>query len=170
VHVAWPGHHLQLCGALGAGSRLRRLADSRVFAEGWALYAEGLMIEQGYPVSDGTRLWAALDELRAATALVADVRLHTGRIDLAQAVELLVAEAGVERVTAVGEVGRQAQRPTDAIAGTVGRHAIEQMRDEARRQLGERFDLGAFHAALLAGGTLQPALLREEVFPRLGLA
>lgn len=170
VHVAWPGHHLQLCGALGAGSRLRRLADSRVFAEGWALYAEELMIEQGYPVSDGTRLWAALDALRAAAALVVDVQIHTGRIELAQAVEFLVRETGLERVTAQVEVGRQAQRPTDAIAGAVGRHAIEQMRDEARRQLGDRFDLGAFHAALLGNGTLQPALLREEVFPRLGIA
>lgn len=170
IHVAWPGHHLQLTRALGTGSRLRRLAESRVFAEGWALYAEGMMLAEGFPVDDGTRLWAALNALCSATALVADVMLHTEAIGFAEAIDFLVNEAAVERVTAEAEIGRQAQHPTEAIAGTVGRHAIESLRDEARQRLGAAFDLGAFHAALLGSGTVQPALLREELMPALGLA
>src|SRR5262249_19514452 len=56
LHEAYPGHHLQLLHANRAGSRLRRLGDSSVFAEGWALYCEELMFEQGFFTDPATRL------------------------------------------------------------------------------------------------------------------
>ncbi|MBI5708781.1 MAG: DUF885 domain-containing protein [Candidatus Eisenbacteria bacterium] len=170
LHETWPGHHLQLGHAVRAGSRLRRLADSPLFAEGWALYCAELMYEQGYFLDPLTRLWQLRDQLWRACRVVIDVGLHTGRMSFEQAVDFLVGEAMIERVNADAEVRRYALTPTEPMSYLVGKTLLLEQRVDARRRLGERFDLYEFHAALLASGTVPPALLAEELWTRLGVA
>ncbi len=170
LHVAWPGHHLQLCHALQGHSRLRQLAQSPVFVEGWALYAEELMGEAGFLVDQASRLWQLRDELWRACRVVLDVALHTGRMSVAEAVAFLVEQALIERVNAETEVRRYLLTPTEPMSGVVGLAGLRTLRDEARRRMGDRYDAYTFHTALLAVGTLPLPLVREELWPALGVA
>jgi uncharacterized protein (DUF885 family) len=170
LHEAYPGHHLQLSHAVKVGSRLRRLSDSNVFAEGWALYCEELMYEQGYFLDPVTRLYQLKDLLWRACRVVIDVGLHTGRMTVAEAVEYLVDQAMLERVNAEAEVRRYTLTPTQPMSYLVGKLELLKVREEAKRRMGARFNLYDFHAALLSSGTLPPALIREELWARLGVA
>jgi uncharacterized protein (DUF885 family) len=167
VHEAFPGHHLQLCHANRASSRLRKLASSDLFAEGWALYCEELMADQGFYLDPITRLFQLKDLLWRACRVVLDVGLHTGKLTFMQAVDYLVDQAMIERVNAVAEVKRYTLTPTQPMSYLIGKLELLSLRDEAQKRLGPRFNLHDFHAALLASGTLQPALVREELWARL---
>ena len=93
LHEGYPGHHLQLTHANRAATRLRRIVHSDVFAEGWALYCEELMWEQGYFTADPlTRLFQLRDLLFRACRVVVDMALHSGRMTPEQAVAYLVEE------------------------------------------------------------------------------
>ena len=171
LHEGYPGHHLQLGHANRSGSRLRRIVHSDVFAEGWALYCEELMWEQGYFTADPlTRLFQLRDLLFRACRVVLDASLHSGRMTPPQAVDYLVERAMLDRTLAASEVSRYCTTPTQPMSYLVGKLQILELRSEAQQKLGARFLLHDFHAALLASGTIPPALVREELWPRLGLA
>ncbi|HET9327315.1 MAG TPA: DUF885 domain-containing protein [Candidatus Eisenbacteria bacterium] len=167
VHEAYPGHHLQLVHANRSSSRLRQLADSNVFAEGWALYCEELMHEHGYYLDAVTRLYQLKDLLWRACRVVIDVGLHTGKMTFMQAVDYLVEQAMVERFNAVIEVKRYTMTPTQPSSYLVGKVQILALRSEAQKKQGSRFDLARFHEQLLAIGTLPLGLVREELFTKL---
>ncbi len=167
VHEAYPGHHLQLCHANRAGSRLRRLADSDLFAEGWALYCEELMVEQGFFLDPVTRLLQLKDLLWRACRVVIDVGLQCGRMGFDQAVDYLVEQAMVERVNAETEVKRYTLTPTQPLSYLVGKALLLDLRDEARRRMRNAFNLHDFHAELLRLGTLPPFLIRQELWERI---
>jgi hypothetical protein len=168
LHEAYPGHHLQFTHAAHSGSRLRRLADSPVMAEGWALYCEEMMYEQGFFLDPLTRLYQLRDLLWRACRVVIDVGLHSGRMSSEQAVDFLVENALLERVSAETEVKRYALTPTVPLSFLVGRAMLLDLREEAKRRLGSRFVLHDFHAQILRSGTVPPFFVREELFERLG--
>ena len=171
LHEGYPGHHLQLSHANRAGSRLRRIMHSDVFAEGWALYCEEMMWEQGYFTADPlTRLFQLRDLLFRACRVVLDAALHSGRMTPQQAVDYLVEHAMLDRGVAASEVSRYCTTPTQPMSYLVGKLQILELRAEAQQKLGARFLLHDFHAALLASGTIPPALVREELWSRLGVA
>ncbi|HVQ27191.1 MAG TPA: DUF885 domain-containing protein, partial [Planctomycetota bacterium] len=171
LHEGYPGHHLQLTHANRAGSRLRRIMHSDVLAEGWALYCEELMWEQGYFTADPlTRLFQLRDLLFRACRVVLDAALHSGRMTPAQAVDYLVEQAMLDPTLAASEVSRYCTTPTQPMSYLVGKLQILELRSEAQQKLGARFQLHDFHAALLASGTIPPALVREELWSRLGVA
>lgn len=171
IHEGYPGHHLQKVHANHAPTRLRCIGTSDVFSEGWALYCEDLMWEQGYFTSDPlTRLFHLRNELWRALRVVLDAGLHTGRLSWGEAVDMLVNEAMLERANAEAEVNRYCMTPTQPMSYLIGKLAITELRDEAKRKLGAKFDLQAFHGALLASGTIPPSLVREEIWARLGCA
>jgi uncharacterized protein (DUF885 family) len=171
LHEGYPGHHLQLSHANRAGSRLRRIVHSDVFAEGWALYCEEMMWEQGYFTADPlTRLFQLRDLLFRACRVVLDAALHSGRMTPQQAVDYLVEHAMLDRGVAASEVSRYCTTPTQPMSYLVGKLQILELRSEAQQKLGARFLLHDFHAALLASGTIPPALVREELWSRLGVA
>jgi uncharacterized protein (DUF885 family) len=167
VHETFPGHHLQLLHAHRAGSRLRRLCQSPLTIEGWALYCEELMHEQGFYLDPLTRLFQLRDLLWRACRVVVDVGLQCGKLKFMEAVDYLTETAMIERLNAVSEVRRYTMTPTQPLAFLVGKLELLAIRDEARRRLGSRFDLADFHRRLLALGSVPPALLREELIPQL---
>lgn len=170
VHEAYPGHHLQRCHANRSGSRLRRLADSPMFAEGWALYCEEVMHETGFYTDPFARLFQLRNLLWRACRVLIDVGLHCGRMTLVEAVDLLVDEAMLDAESAAAEVRRYTLTPTQPMSYLVGRTAIMEIREEARRRMGTLYNLHDFHAALLSSGTLPPSLVREELWEKLGVA
>jgi uncharacterized protein (DUF885 family) len=171
LHEGYPGHHLQLTHANRSATRLRRIVHSDVFAEGWALYCEELMWEQGYFTADPlTRLFQLRDLLFRACRVVLDASLHSGRMSPEEAVDYLVDQVMLDRSLARSEVQRYCMTPTVPMSYLVGKLQILELRSEAQQRLGARFHLHDFHAALLASGTIPPTLVREELWPRLGLA
>jgi uncharacterized protein (DUF885 family) len=168
LHESYPGHHLQRLHANRAPSRIRQLAESTFFVEGWTLYCEEMMWEQGFFEDPASRLIQLKDLLFRACRAVIDVRLHTGRMSVDEAVECLVQDALLERSSALAEVKRYSLTPTQPMGYLVGKLELLAIRDEARRRLGERFRLYDFHAGLLAGGSLPPSLVRDELWERVG--
>lgn len=164
-----PGRHLQSGHAMRAPSRLRRIAASPLFADGWALYATDLMWQEGFFTDPAARLDHLRLQLEAACRAVVDVSLHSGRATLDQCATLLTDEAALGPAAARRTALTIALHPGRGMSGLIGRELLLALREEARRRLGAKFNLYDFHEALLAGGALPPALVREELWSRLGV-
>jgi uncharacterized protein (DUF885 family) len=163
VHEGYPGHHLQLVLANQAPSLVRRLHDSTVFAEGWALYCEQLVLDEGFDDDPRTRLFQLKDQLWRACRVVIDVKLHTGEMTFDEAVAMLVDVAKLERINAVGEVRRYTLSPTQPMSYLVGKQQIMDLREREKRRLGSAFSLCTFHDRLLSQGTIPIALVESAL-------
>jgi uncharacterized protein (DUF885 family) len=164
-HEAVPGHHVQLALAqeLTDLPALRRLAPIDAFAEGWGLYAERLADEMGLYSGDLARLgMVAGDSVRAAR-LVVDTGLHALGWGRDRAVAFMREHTPLPPVDVDREVDRYVADPGQALAYMVGRLELERLRDEARRVLGDRFDIRGFHDAVLSNGEIPLRTLAEVV-------
>ena len=166
LHETYPGHHLQWQLAHQASSRLRQLSANMCFVEGWALYCEEMMWEQGYFMEPATRLIQLRDLLFRACRCVIDVRLQSGRMSFDEAVAYLVDVAMIEPVNALREVRRYVLAPAQPLSFLVGKLELLSVRDEAKRRFGDRFNLHDFHTGVLSGGALPIKLVREELSER----
>ena len=169
LHEAYPGHHLQLVRSNKNPSIIRKLVESSVFAEGWALYCEEMMYRQGFYPDDETRLYQMKDGLWRAARVVIDVGLHTGEMSFDEGVDFLVDQAMIERTNAIAEVKRYTMTPTQPMSYSVGKMQIMDLLGAART-LKNDLDLKGFHDLLLDSGTIPPAAVRREVLARLSLA
>ena len=160
VHEAWPGHHLQMLTARQADSEVRRVSWSPVTVEGWALYCEELMAEEGFFASVEERLFQRLHLLWRAIRIVLDVGLHTRGMTPDQAVDLLVDRVAMDRAKAQAEVSRYCAWPTYQLCYAVGRREFLHLREAWRASVGPRADLREFHDAALAYGGLPVSLIR----------
>jgi uncharacterized protein (DUF885 family) len=165
VHEGYPGHHLQLVIANRAPSLVRRFHDSTVFCEGWALYCEQLVLDEGMSDDPRNRLFQLKDQLWRACRVVIDVKLQTDQMTFDEAVAMLVDVARLEHVNAVGEVRRYTQSATQPMSYLVGKRQIMELRSRERRRLGSGFELRGFHDRLLAQGSLPVALIEESFAP-----
>jgi uncharacterized protein (DUF885 family) len=162
LHEGYPGHHLQLCRANRVANRIRRETHSTPFIEGWALYCEEMMREQGFYEDLRMVLGQKKDTLWRAARVVLDASLHTGRMTYEEAVAFLVDKVSLERVNAEAEVNRYIYTPTQPMSYLVGKREIMALRDEYyRKHPGS--PLRAFHDRLLAVGSLPVRLVREAV-------
>ncbi|MHC5018884.1 MAG: DUF885 domain-containing protein [Planctomycetota bacterium] len=163
VHEGYPGHHLQLVWASRHPSMIRTLANGAEMAEGWALYSEELMQEHGFRSELGNQLLMVNDLLWRAVRVVLDVKLSTGRISTSEAVNTLCEFTGMARDAAVAEVLRYTLTPGQPLSYLVGKHLLQELREEARRRLGPAFHLREFHDAMLRSGTLPIAIMRQAL-------
>jgi uncharacterized protein (DUF885 family) len=162
VHEAYPGHHLQFLHSNRVDSNVRKAFGSTLFAEGWALYCEDMMFEEGF-YDLTARLFQLKDELWRACRVVIDVDLHRGRMDFQEAVRMLVSVAGLEEVNAIAEVKRYTQSPTQPMSYIVGKLAIMKLRDDYRNKAKDSFSLKSFHDRLLSYGTIPVGLVAEQM-------
>jgi uncharacterized protein (DUF885 family) len=154
LHEGYPGHHLQIITSNLVSTGVRRLFDSDLFAEGWALYCEEMMNEMGYYTDPGTRLIQLKDLLWRACRVMIDVRLHTGDLDLEGAVNILVDVARLEKSNAIAEVKRYSMSPTQPLTYLTGKLEIIKLREKLKAREKGAFDLKAFHDHLLSFGTV----------------
>jgi uncharacterized protein (DUF885 family) len=159
VHEGYPGHHLQLTRASTVGSPVRKLLWNTVFCEGWALYCEQLVLEEGMVADPRHKLFQLKDQLWRACRVVIDVKLHTGGMTFDEAVDMLVRVARLERPNAASEVKRYTQSPTQPMSYLMGKQQILDLRERERQRRGSAFSLRAFHDRLLSYGTIPMALI-----------
>jgi Uncharacterized protein conserved in bacteria len=160
LHEGVPGHHQQITVANRLPGIMRRVLATPAAREGWALYCESLMAEEGFLSTPGERLFHAHHLLWRALRVILDVKLHTRKMPVADAARLLRDELGFTDVSAAAEVARYCAYPTYQLCYAVGRRDILRLRDDARRARGAGFSLSAFHDELLSYGGLPTALAR----------
>jgi uncharacterized protein (DUF885 family) len=168
IHEAYPGHYVQLEYSNRCPSPIRKVLQSGVFAEGWAVYTEQMMLDQGFGGGDvGLRLQQLKFYLRAVINAILDHRMHCDGMTDAEALELLTKRAFQSEGEALGKIVRAKQTSCQLSTYFVGRMAFYRLRQAVQREQGERFDLGRYHEAVLAHGTLPVKYLPELVRDRL---
>ena len=161
VHEAYPGHHLQLSAAIDHPSLVRLLTDAPEFVEGWGMYSEQMMREQGF--DDGPEFLLAMhtDAIWRACRIILDVRMHRGELSVDEATAFLVEHTGFERANAQAEVFRYTYKPTYQLSYLLGKVLLLQLRADEQRRLGARFSLKDFHDALMRNGSLPISFQRR---------
>jgi uncharacterized protein (DUF885 family) len=165
-HESIPGHHLQLAIAAERSDlpAFRRLTFGQTaFVEGWALYTERLADEMGMYADDLDRLGMLSSDAWRACRLVVDTGLHARGWTRQQAIDFMVENMPVDLETITVEVDRYIGMPGQALAYKVGQREILKLREQARQQLGDRFDIKGFHDAVLGGATISLPVLRDRV-------
>jgi hypothetical protein len=160
VHEAFPGHHLQLASASGLPAEVRRFTWTPLTVEGWALYCEEMMAEEGFFSTPEERLFQQVHLLWRAARIVVDVGLHTLGMTPLEAVDLLVDRVAMDRPRAQAEVRRYCAMPTYQLCYAVGRREILRLRDDYRAREGSAFSLHDFHREFLSYGGLPVSLIR----------
>ena len=164
-HEGAPGHHFQIALAqeLPDLPKFRRFGGNGAYNEGWGLYAERLGKEMGFyrePMSDFGRLST---ELWRAIRLVVDTGIHSQRWSREQAIDYFMQNGLLSRLDATKEVERYFNNPGQATSYMIGQLRFFELRDRARRELGDRFDIRDFHAAVLENGSVPLDILGELV-------
>jgi uncharacterized protein (DUF885 family) len=154
IHEAYPGHHLQLDAARRHPSLTRQLTDAPEFVEGWGMYSELMMREQGFDDAPEFRVMLHTDAIWRACRIILDVRLHRGEIGVDEAVDFLVDQTRFERDNARSEVEWYTYRPTYPLSYLLGRTLLLDLRASEQRRLGDAFSLRDFHDTLLRNGSL----------------
>jgi len=164
VHEAWPGHHLQFVTAhrrAESRSLPRLLNPSATLYEGWALYCESLMHEQGFLGRPESRFVLLHDRLWRALRILIDVELHTRGLPLDEAAERMVETLGFTYSQAMGELTWYSMAPTVPMGYATGWGLVNAVRDRLRLTPG--FELKAFHDGLLASGSIAlPLVVRHQ--------
>jgi uncharacterized protein (DUF885 family) len=142
--------------------------SSGTFAEGWAVYTEQMMLDQGFGNGDlSLRLQQLKFYLRAVTNAILDHQMHCSNMSDAEALKLLVDGAFQTEGEALGKIVRAKQSSCQLSTYFVGRMAFYRLRQQVEREQGDAFDLGRYHEAVLAHGTLPVKFLPELVRERL---
>ncbi|MDO7667930.1 MAG: DUF885 domain-containing protein, partial [Pseudomonadota bacterium] len=165
VHEAWPGHHLQfvIANHSAEGSALlRRLNPSATLYEGWALYCEQMMLEQGFERHPGQRIVMLRDRLWRALRIIIDVEIHTQNLSLADAAKKMVDALDFSHDQAMSELSWYSQSPTVPMSYAVGWALINALRDIINPA--SNAELKAFHDKLLASGSIALPLVIQHQF------
>lgn len=166
-HEAAPGHHFQITletenPHLGRFRRLGARAVGGAYVEGWGLYSERLADEMGLYRSEGERFGMLDAQAWRAGRLVVDTGLHALRWPRQRSIDLLLS-AGLSETDAVIETDRYICWPGQALTYMIGQLEIQRLRAEISARDGSRFDLRAFHDAVLGHGSLPLATLAREL-------
>ena len=166
IHEAYPGHHLQLAVASHHPSLTRMLTEAPEFVEGWGMYSEQMMREEGFDAGPAFRAAMYTDAVWRACRIILDVRMHRGELTPDEATDFLVEHTGFEVANARAEVRRYTYTPGYQLSYLLGKVLILGLREDERRRRGAGFSLKGFHDTLLRNGSLPISfhrrLLRDE--------
>ena len=165
LHEALPGHYFQ--GELQSENEslplYRRYFHHTVYSEGWGLYAESLGRELGL-FEDPYQWYGRLnDEQLRAMRLVVDSGMHAMGWSRQQAIDFMLENSSLARSDIEAEVDRYIVYPGQALSYKIGDIRLQQLRAEAEAELGEDFDIRAFHRQLLMDGSLPMPVLEQKV-------
>ncbi|OGI67791.1 MAG: hypothetical protein A2W18_14605 [Candidatus Muproteobacteria bacterium RBG_16_60_9] len=166
VHEAYPGHHLQFVTAnrnAMARTLPRLLNPSACFYEGWALYCEQLMVEQGFLDRPESRIVLLRDRLWRALRVMLDVELHTLGLSFDAAADRMVAALGFPRAQAEADLAWYTRSPTVPLGYATGWALINALRDNVVGN-GDGEALRSFHDRLLSVGSISAPLVIQRAF------
>ncbi len=164
-HESIPGHHLQIAIAqeLEGLPEFRKHIGVTAFIEGWGLYTERLADEMGLYTADLDRIGVLSYDAWRACRLVVDTGMHAKGWTRKQAIDFMLANTALAENNIVNEVDRYIAWPGQALAYKVGQLEIRRLRADAEKRLGSRFDLRAFHDAVLGNGAVSLETLRAAI-------
>ncbi len=165
VHEAYPGHHWHLVMAKSNPSHARRIFGTAYFSEGWALYAERVMREQGFFTDPKHLLYQYEATIFRAARIVVDTSLHMGEMTFDEAVRFMMANGNLTEPNARAEVGRYCSWPTQASSYLTGMLEIIDIRTRwlAKRGQSDREALRAFHDDITTTGMLPTTLAEKAI-------
>jgi uncharacterized protein (DUF885 family) len=168
IHEAYPGHYVQLEYSNRHPSLIRRVLSSGVFAEGWAVYTEQMMLDQGFGrARHALRMQQLKFYLRAVANAILDHHMHCTNMTDEEAMKFLTQRCYQSDGEAAGKVIRAKQSSCQLSTYFVGRMAFYKLRQQVQREMGDKFELGRYHEAVLDHGTLPVKYLPELVRERL---
>jgi uncharacterized protein (DUF885 family) len=165
LHEGQPGHHYQI-GLVQELPlpRFRKYTWNDAYVEGWALYAEGLGRDMGLYDGDPNAWLGRLSlELHRALRLVVDTGLHAMGWTRERAMAYMIETEGSEESRARRAIERYMAWPGQALAYKIGELKLLELRERARRDLGPRFDVRAFHTQVLEDGSLPLSMLEAKI-------
>jgi len=164
-HEGIPGHHFDrsLAAELEGIPTFRRYAQSYAHTEGWGLYSERLADEMGLYSAATDRLGMVAGDAWRAGRLVTDTGIHALGWSRRQAIDFLQEWTPIGLLTVEQEVDRYIGMPGQALAYKMGQIEIFRLRAEARRRLGDRFDIKGFHDTMLVNGGMPLPMLAVAV-------
>lgn len=164
-HEAIPGHHFQLAIQQQQDDLpfFRRMIPATAYSEGWALYAERLAWELGFQTNPYDNIGRLQAELFRAVRLVVDTGIHYKRWNREQAIDYMISNTGMAESDVVAEIERYFVMPGQALAYKVGMTKLLELRDLARTELGEQFDIREFHNVVLTNGSVPLGILEDLV-------
>ncbi len=165
LHEAVPGHHLQIALANEQGEQLpfRRYSYISAYGEGWALYTEELGHEMGIYTTPYERFGQLTYAMWRANRLVVDTGMHALGWSRERAIEYMTANTALSEHEIRTEIDRYISWPGQALSYMLGMIRIRELRAEAERELGDRFDLRAFHDSVLETGSVPLPVLSAHV-------
>ena len=165
LHEGAPGHHFQISLAQenAALPSFMRFGGTTAFAEGWGLYAETLGYDMGFYADPYQRMGTLDDEMLRAMRLVVDTGIHSKGWTREQAIDYMLTHSSMGKTDATAEVERYIVIPSQATAYKIGALTIQRLRDKAKAELGDKFDIREFHAQVLMTGALPLAILEQKI-------
>ena len=164
-HEAIPGHHFQLAIQQQQDDLpfFRRMIPATAYSEGWALYAERLAWELGFQTNPYDNIGRLQAELFRAVRLVVDTGIHYKRWSREQAINYMITNTGMAESDVIAEIERYFVMPGQALAYKVGMTKLLELRDLARAELGDLFDIREFHNVVLTNGSVPLGILEDLV-------
>lgn len=165
LHESMPGHHLQIMLAEENTSlpAFRRFNGPNAFIEGWGLYTEQLGKTLGLYTDPYQEFGFLSFEMWRACRLVVDTGMHEGHMTRDEAIGFMLDNTSLTRTDVEAEIDRYIAYPGQALAYKAGQLDLLRLRDRARAALRGRFDLAAFHDAVLLDGAMPLSILDGKI-------
>lgn len=162
LHEAYPGHHLQFVYQANLKSPIRKLFNCSSYYEGWALYCEEMLGDQGY-YNDEVKIFQLKDKIWRACRILVDIGLHTKKMSVDEAARFIAKETQMSLEAAKADVRWYTQRPTVPQSYLSGMLKIRVLREQAKKKWEKKYSLKKFHDWFLKFGAIPLGMIEEAL-------